>query len=110
VLPAAFTYSGQLATSASHAVAAGIKQVPQVAAANEIGELIATLRTRRDALDSAIAKAEGMHDDLAKQAKVLTSTGADAMAAVREASDAIELKIADDLWPMPKYREMLFPV
>ncbi|MFL5606114.1 MAG: glutamine synthetase type III, partial [Gemmatimonadaceae bacterium] len=110
VLPAAFTYSGQLATSASHAVTAGIKQVPQVAAANEIGELIAALRSRRDALDSAIAKAEALHDDLPKQAKFLTSAGADAMAAVRESSDAIELKIADELWPMPKYREMLFPV
>jgi glutamine synthetase len=110
VLPAAFGYSGQLAGSAAHAVAAGIKQVPQVAAANEIGELITTLRTRRDTLDSAIAKAEGMHEDLPKQAKLLTSAGAEAMAAVRETSDAIELKIADALWPMPKYREMLFPV
>jgi glutamine synthetase len=51
-----------------------------------------------------------MHDDLPKQAKLLTSTGADAMAQVREISDALELQIADDLWPMPKYREMLFPV
>ncbi len=34
----------------------------------------------------------------------------EAMAAVRDGSDALELKIADDLWPMPKYREMLFPV
>jgi glutamine synthetase len=32
------------------------------------------------------------------------------MAAVRAASDALELKIDDDLWPLPKYREMLFPV
>jgi glutamine synthetase len=110
VLPAAFSYSGQLATSASHAVAAGITAVPQKAAANEIGELITVLRARRDALESAIEKAEGMHDDLPKQAKLLTSIGADAMAAVRETSDAIELKIADELWPMPKYREMLFPV
>jgi glutamine synthetase len=110
VLPAAFSYSGQLAGSAAHAVAAGIKQVPQVAAANEIGELIITLRARRDALESVIAKAEGMHEDLPKQAKLLTSAGADAMADVRETSDAIELKIADELWPMPKYREMLFPV
>ena len=31
-----------------------------------------------------IEKAEGMHDDLPKQAKLLTSTGAEAMAAVRE--------------------------
>ena len=32
------------------------------------------------------------------------------MAEVREASDALELSIADDQWPLPRYREMLFPV
>ena len=28
----------------------------------------------------------------------------------RETCDALELKVADELWPLPKYREMLFPV
>jgi len=110
VLPAAFSYSGSLAASAAHAVAAGIKNVPQVDAANEIGALITSLRERRDALAAAIEKAEGLHDDLPKQAKFLTSTGADAMLAARTASDEIELKISDDAWPLPKYREILFPV
>ena len=51
-----------------------------------------------------------MHDALEKQAKLLTSTGADAMAAVRAACDALEVSVADSSWPLPKYREMLFPV
>ena len=110
VLPAAFEYSGTLAQAAANAVAAGIKVVPQVEAANELGALIESLRERRDALVAAIDKAEGMHDDLAKQAKFLTGTGADAMLAVREASDKIELGISDECWPLPKYREILFPV
>jgi glutamine synthetase len=110
ILPAAFTYSGSLAASAAHAVSAGIKNVPQVAAANELGSLIQSLRERRDALVAAIEKAEGLHDDLAKQAKFLTSTGADAMLAVRETSDQIELGVSDECWPLPKYREILFPV
>ena len=110
VLPAAFEYSGTLAASAANAVTAGIKIVPQVAAANELGALIESLRERRKALVDAIEKAEGLHDDLAKQAKFLTSTGADAMLAVREVSDQIELSVADDCWPLPKYREILFPV
>jgi glutamine synthetase len=29
---------------------------------------------------------------------------------VRAASDAIELALADDHWPLPKYREMLFQI
>jgi glutamine synthetase len=110
ILPAAFNYAGSLSTSASHAVSAGIKNVPQVAAANEIGGMIETLRQRRDSLEKVIEKAEGMHDEPAKQAKLLTSAGADAMASAREACDALELKVADELWPLPKYREMLFPV
>jgi glutamine synthetase len=31
-----------------------------------------------------------------------------AMAAVREAADKLEKLVADDLWPLPKYEEMLF--
>ena len=31
-----------------------------------------------------------------------------AMAAVREAADKLEKVVADDLWPLPKYEEMLF--
>ncbi|MDB4886772.1 MAG: Glutamine synthetase type protein, partial [Gemmatimonadetes bacterium] len=110
ILPAAYSYSGSLATSASHAVAAGITSVPQIEAANEIGRMIESLRTGRDTLASVIDEAEGMHDDLPKQAKLLTGAGADAMAAVRECADALELKVDDALWPLPKYREMLFPV
>ena len=51
-----------------------------------------------------------MHGDPADCARLLTTEGADAIAAVRAASDAIELAVPDELWPLPKYREMLFPV
>ena len=110
VLPAAFTYANSLVTAASHAKSAGVKTIPQIAAANEIGGMIEDLREGRDTLQKVIEQAEGMHDDLPKQAKLLTTAGADAMAEVRGCSDALELKIADELWPLPKYREMLFPV
>ena len=30
------------------------------------------------------------------------------MAQVREAADKLEKVVADDLWPLPKYEEMLF--
>jgi glutamine synthetase len=59
VLPAAFEYSATLAAAAANAVTAGIKVVPQVAAANELGTLIESLRERRQALVEAIEKAEG---------------------------------------------------
>jgi glutamine synthetase len=110
VLPAAFTYAGQLATSAAQAKMAGIKNVPQVDAANEVGALIEELRAERAKLTEVIEKAEHMHEDLEKCAKFLTSSGADAMAGVRSTCDKLELVVADEVWPLPKYREMLFPV
>jgi len=55
-------------------------------------------------------RAEGMHDDPTKAAMLLTREGADTMSDVRTASDALELLVADESWPLPKYREMLFPV
>jgi glutamine synthetase len=51
-----------------------------------------------------------MHGDPTDCGRLLTGEGADAMAAVRAASDALELVVPDDQWPLPKYREMLFPV
>jgi glutamine synthetase len=110
VLPAAYQYAGQLASAAAAAKAAGITVVPQVEAANEIGRLINTLQERRTAMVAAIQRAEGMHDELVPQAEFLTHDGRAAMAAVREACDALELVLPDELWPLPKYREMLFPV
>ncbi|HEV8216314.1 MAG TPA: glutamine synthetase type III, partial [Gemmatimonadaceae bacterium] len=110
VLPAAFAYAGELAGAAAQAKAAGIKVIPQVEAANAVGALIVDLQKHRAALGKAIDKAEGMHDELVQQAEFLTSTGADTMASVRGCCDALELAVSDDCWPLPKYREMLFPV
>jgi len=110
VLPAALEYSGSLAYAAAAAKSAGISSVPQLAAANRIGGMITQLQTGRDKLAAVIDRAEGMHDALEKQAKLLTSEGADAMASARDCCDALELAVSDERWPLPKYREMLFPV
>jgi len=110
VLPAAFAYLGSLTRSAADAKTAGMKTIPQLEAANAVGTMIEELQARRAALGKVTAKAEGMHDELEAQAKLLTSDGAARMADVRESSDALELIVSDDLWPLPKYREMLFPL
>ncbi|MFN2564289.1 MAG: glutamine synthetase type III, partial [Gemmatimonadaceae bacterium] len=110
VLPAAYEYAGQLGQAAANAKAAGIKVIPQVDAANRIGELISQLEAGRSQLLKVIEKADGMHEHVEKLAQFLTSEGADRMAEVRRCSDALELVVSDDLWPLPKYREMLFPV
>jgi glutamine synthetase len=110
VLPAAFAYAGNLARGAAEAKAAGITVIPQVEAANRVGKLIERLQARRTALGQVVEKVEGMHDDAEGQAKLLTADGADRMAEVRETCDALELIVGDEHWPLPKYREILFPV
>jgi glutamine synthetase len=110
VLPAAYAYLGQLAASAGQGAAAGINMQPIVDAANSVSKLVATLQKKRAELAKVITKAEHMHDDLGGQAGYLTTTGCETMAEVRDAADAIELAIGDEYWPLPRYREMLFPV
>ncbi|MDQ6829356.1 MAG: glutamine synthetase III [Gemmatimonadota bacterium] len=110
ILPACFSYSGGLAKGAAQAKAAGISVIPQIAAANSLGKKIEELVTRRDAMAKTLAKAEGMHDALEAQAELLTHEGADRMGELRATCDELELMVGDEMWPLPKYREMLFPV
>ncbi len=110
VIPAAYGYLSQLSDAASKAKTGGIAVIPQVTTANQVGELVQELQEYREDLSDVIARAEAMHDDPSGQAELLTSEGADTMAEVRKVSDALELIVGDDYWPLPKYREMLFPV
>ena len=110
ILPACYSYHGLLADAAAKAKTAGISTIPQIDAANEVGALIEQLRERRKTLGDAIAKAEHEHESVDACAKLLTGPGADAMASVRATCDALELIVGDEFWPLPKYREILFPV
>jgi glutamine synthetase len=110
VLPAAFSYLGELSGSAAEAKSAGVSVIPQLDAANDLGKLVQQLQQKTAALVQVVERAEGMHEDAPAQAELLTSDGAAAMADVREICDRLEVSIADDAWPLPKYREMLFPV
>ena len=109
VVPSALAYAGELARSAAAAGQAGIKSVPHVAEANRIGEMIEQLETHRAALRKACTKAGAMHDE-EKLAQYLTTQVRDIMLEVRNCCDALEMALPDESWPLPKYREMLFPV
>ena len=110
IAPAAHAYLAMLVDSAAAAKAAGVKTIPQVDAVNAVAKLVNDLQKASTVLHGVIAKAESMHADAPKQAMYLTTTGADSMAAVRAAADALEGKVDDSRWPLPRYREMLFPV
>ena len=110
VLPACFSYSSQLIETVARAKSARMTAVPQVEAATALHKRIKELQKHRATLEKVITRAESMHDSLEGCATFLTQQGADAMAAVREVCDALEVMVDDDCWPLPKYREMLFPV
>jgi glutamine synthetase len=104
IYPAAFRYLSELSTSITN-----LKQIG-IAFEQESAETVAALTKRMmDAvskLDSAIAK----HDfaTIEEHMQYCAKTLRPMMDQVREFADAIEGDVADDLWPLPKYQEMLF--
>jgi glutamine synthetase len=76
--------------------------------ASESSDLIATFTTAIKALEDANLEENQPHDDLLGHAKYIQDTVLPAMSAVRGAADKLEKNVADDLWPLPKYAEILF--
>jgi glutamine synthetase len=102
VLPATLQYHGALSAGAAQARSAGITAIPQVDAANEVGEVVALLRERRARLGKVIECVESLHHDPEEQARLLAAEGMAAMAEVRRSCDALELTVGDGYWPLPK--------
>jgi glutamine synthetase len=48
------------------------------------------------------------HDDVLAHAIYMRDAVIPAMTAAREAADRLEKVVADDIWPLPKYSEILF--
>jgi glutamine synthetase len=75
--------------------------------AGETSDLIAELTEAIKGLESANL-AENQPEELEAHAEYMRDTVISAMAAVRAAADRLEKVVADDLWPLPKYSEILF--
>jgi glutamine synthetase len=95
LLPAAVRHLEQLQ-------AAGVE--PAIA---ETTSLVHELWSAITALESANETHEGEEGSLG-HAAYMRDTVLPSMEAVREVSDRLERVVADDLWPLPKYSEMLF--
>jgi glutamine synthetase len=68
-----------------------------------VAEFVAAIR----ALEDANATHQGEEGSL-EHADYMRDTVLPAMEATREVADRLEKIVADDLWPLPKYEEMLF--
>jgi glutamine synthetase len=75
--------------------------------AGETSDLIAEFTEAIKRLESANL-AENQPEELEAHAEFMRDTVIPAMAAVRAAADRLEKVVADDLWPLPKYSEILF--
>ncbi|WP_426572065.1 glutamine synthetase III [Aquihabitans sp. McL0605] len=104
ILPAATRYQTELATNVASLVAVGVEA--DTSTLDEVSALIADLRTGIASLKAALGADVGgsVEDEATHAGKDLLP----AMVAVRTAADALEHLVADDLWPLPTYEEMLF--
>ncbi len=109
ILPAAMRYQGEVAQSISALkAAAGDTAVPssQKSLLADLSKTIDELHSATSKLNAAVEHhAEG---DTLAHAKNSRDAIIPAMTAVRTAADKLETIVADDLWPLPTYQEMLF--
>jgi glutamine synthetase len=106
ILPAAFAYHSVLTSGVASAKAAGLTS-PQTAVAERMGKLIEALQSKREKLERGFHKVELLGSEEEK-AQLLATEISTLMAEIRSNCDELEAVVADDYWPLPKYREMLF--
>jgi len=101
IYPAAARYLGELAEAAASMKAAGVRTENSIL--KSLQAKVGSLDSAIESLESEHGKAKAGHDPKAWCTKVLP-----AMLKVREIADELEGLVADDLWPLPTYQEMLF--
>ncbi len=99
ILPAVVRYLGELAgASASKGVAAVAARVATLA--DGLVDAIDALEDAQHAADEA--------DSVEAEARAFVDRVIPAQDALRAVADELETLVADELWPLPKYRELLF--
>eukprot|EP00742_Colponemidia_sp_Colp-10_P002292 GILJ01002446.1.p1 GENE.GILJ01002446.1~~GILJ01002446.1.p1 ORF type:complete len:740 (+),score=123.38 GILJ01002446.1:119-2338(+) len=109
VLPAAIKQQKLLAKSLASMVAIipDFNKGPQMNLLNRVGNQINTLLEAIETLQRSSEKLDDNHEPQT-QANFCRDSIIPAMQVVRECCDTLEELMDDDLWPLPKYSEMLF--
>ncbi len=105
VLPAALRHQHRMAETVTTTEAAGVKCNDTRAALGEFVNLVSRLQEALGRLEKATAHHD---DDPVKHATWIRDKVKPAMEDLRTYADALEARVADDLWPLPTYRELLF--
>lgn len=104
IFPAAIRYQNELASTCANLKLVGYSFDTDTL--DRVTELVKALQDNTAALERKIA--EPASDDLHAESRHCCDQVLPAMAAVREVADELEGIVADDLWPLPTYQEMLF--
>lgn len=106
ILPAALRYQGEVATAVNATKAAGIDATAQFEALKELAGTVTAFQKATAALEHALAHEHS--GDAYAHAKATRDHVLPKMVEVRTLGDKLETLVADDQWPLPTYREMLF--
>lgn len=106
VLPAAVRYLNEVLAAAERTKALGLGTEGKQVLIGEINDLVNELVLALQALDKQNSELGG--DTVHSKAHHMRDNVIPAMNAVRSAVDRLEKFLPDDLWPLPRYREMLF--
>jgi glutamine synthetase len=99
ILPATVQYLGQLAAAgSSKGIASVTKKVAGLA--DDLVEAVEALEHAQHAAHEA--------GTVHEEARAFVDNVIPAQSALRLVADELETLVADDLWPLPKYRELLF--
>ena len=103
---AAIAKTQLLPAAARHLVL--LREAGLEALARETHDLVAEFDAAIRELESVNLAENQPDEDVLEHAKYMRDKVIPAMAAVRAVADRLEKLVADDLWPLPKYSEILF--
>jgi glutamine synthetase len=104
IYPAAIKYLSSLSTTISSLKELGIDFSTEGMA--KVADLANKMMEAINKLESALTKED--FPSVEEHMQYFAQTIRSLMDEVREYADALEGEVADDLWPLPKYQEMLF--
>jgi glutamine synthetase len=107
ILPAAHRHQGTLAATVASLKAAG-ETDPDRTHLRRVSDHVAGLERALQSLERELAAADAVHGNALERARAFRDLVIPAMGGVRQEADALELVVADDLWPLPTYSELLF--
>ncbi|PWT94443.1 MAG: glutamine synthetase type III [Candidatus Melainabacteria bacterium] len=112
ILPAAIEYQSRLATAISQSKAAigGLNLSAEEGMLRDLCNKISQLHNAVEVLQSLSHETadEETHNDPFSHARFYQQRVIPAMNEVRTAADELEIVVDDSLWPLPKFREMLY--